>query len=587
VKLDTFLIAHNNQPLMTEGSSHGTTIPQKQNQSKPRRGRIHFSDQSSTLVPTACVLLLAALIMLPVFIRGFPAGFDAVRHYRWTAQFIDAIRDGALYPRWLPTANNGLGSPVPLYYPPLPFYVSAAFAVVMKDTLFGIELSCWLALALSGLGMFVLARPMMTANASFVAAAIYMAAPYHLLDLYQGATVSEFWSLAWIPFLLDALRRVVAAPKPRATGYLAIVYSMLLLTHVPVSFLVTLTLPVFALLLTRDLWALTRVALALGLGAGIAAIFVVPVIFETRYVGLFFKFDYRDYFLFEHLRVALTSTRFPKDSSLSSYLLDTELVAFATLALFGVSSVILWLTDREVLKWSATQKAVWLVTCGSFLMSTRLTAPIWKMVPGLSFLFYPWRWLVVATAGTAFFAASCTRMIQRYPSWRSLNITALALVIVFSLSVSALMVWRAPYDRAALEGGLGRRDAREYRPVWWDGQVREESWQSPAHIESGSCEVQAIDDVGIKQNYLVSAKAESVVTIRPLYFPGWIARVDGAKVQVAPSAEGNIQLTIEPGEHSVALSFEDTWPRTLGKLVSALSFACFVFLFMRPKNTPG
>jgi hypothetical protein len=58
-------------------------------------------------------------------------------------------------------------------------------------------------------------------------------------------------------------------------------------------------------------------------------------------------------------------------------------------------------------------------------------------------------------------------------------------------------------------------------------------------------------------------------------------------VQIAPSAEGNIQLTIEPGEHSVALSFEDTWPRTLGKLVSALSFACVVFLFMRPKNPPG
>jgi len=576
---------------MTEGPPDGTTIPQKQNQSKTRRRRIHFSGLSSTLVPTVCVLLLAVLIMLPVFIRGFPAGFDAVRHYRWTAHFIDAIRDGALYPRWLPTANNGLGSPVPLYYPPFPFYVSAAFGVVTKNILLGIELSCWLALALSGIGMFVLARPMMSSSASFVAAAIYMAAPYHLLDLYQGATVSEFWSLAWIPFLLDALRRVVAAPKQRAMGHLAFVYSMLLLTHVPVSFLVTLTLPVFALLLTRDLRALTRVALALGLGAGIAAIFVVPVIFETRYVGLFFKFDYRDYFLFEHLRVALTSTRFPKDSSLSSYLLDTELVAFATLALFGVSSVILWLTSRSD-QWApkrrATQRAVWVVTCGSFLMSTRLTAPIWKMVPGLSFLFYPWRWLVVATAGTALFAASCMRMIKRQPSWQSLNIAALALLIAFSLSVSALMVWRAPYDRAALEGGLARRDAREYRPVWWDGQVREESWQSPAHIESGSCEVQALDDAGIKQNYLVRASSESVITLRPLYFPGWVARVDGAKVQIAPSAEGNIQLTIEPGEHSLALSFEDTWPRTLSKLVSAISFACVVFLFIRrKKNAPG
>jgi hypothetical protein len=60
----------------------------------------------------------AALLLAPVFARGFPAAFDAVRHYRWTSQFIDALGDGALFPRWLPTANNAQGSPAVLYYPP-------------------------------------------------------------------------------------------------------------------------------------------------------------------------------------------------------------------------------------------------------------------------------------------------------------------------------------------------------------------------------------------------------------------------------------------------------------------------------------
>src|SRR6266581_4400441 len=103
----------------------------------------------------AGVLVLAAILMLPAFVQGFPAGFDAVRHYRWTSEFIDALRDGAIYPRWLPSANNGQGSPVPLYYPPLPFYVASAFSLVAGNTLRAIVLSCWLALALSGLTMYV------------------------------------------------------------------------------------------------------------------------------------------------------------------------------------------------------------------------------------------------------------------------------------------------------------------------------------------------------------------------------------------------------------------------------------------------
>src|SRR5437870_5370866 len=116
---------------MTEGSPGADADPQTQNQSEARAGlTVHIGNQSFDFLPYAGIVLLAAVVMLPVFVKGFPAGFDAVRHYRWTSQFIDAIRDGAFYPRWLPAANDGQGSPVPLYYPPLPFYVAAALSLV-------------------------------------------------------------------------------------------------------------------------------------------------------------------------------------------------------------------------------------------------------------------------------------------------------------------------------------------------------------------------------------------------------------------------------------------------------------------------
>src|SRR5690349_22579558 len=85
----------------------------------------------------AAIIIAATLLMTPVFVKGFPAAFDSVRHYRWTSQFIDALGDGAFFPRWLPTANNAQGSPAALYYPPLTFYAAAAFSLVTRDTLQG------------------------------------------------------------------------------------------------------------------------------------------------------------------------------------------------------------------------------------------------------------------------------------------------------------------------------------------------------------------------------------------------------------------------------------------------------------------
>ena len=558
---------------------------------------VHLNDQArrrsikQELIACAGILILATCIMLPVWVRGFPAGFDAVRHYRWTSQYIDALGDGALYPRWLPGANEGQGSPAIIYYPPLPFYVAAAFSFVTRNTLAGMSLSCWLALALSGLTMYAFSRSLGSPSLRFAAASLYMMAPYHLLDLYQGSTVSEFWSFVWVPLLLDAVRRASTAASLLGIAYLALGYALLVLTHVPVLLLTSLTLVVYALLLTRNLHALLRIAGGLVLGAGIAAIFLIPVLFETRYIKLFFKFDYKDYFLFEHLRAALTSPRFPSDGSPFTYLLDTDLIAAGLLALFLVSSLAIWMSRRTTEKGplsTAPYLLVMIVTAFSVSMTTRLTAPIWRITPGLSFLFFPYRWLVVASAGTALLAPLSVQMLMRARSWRVLHIAALAVVVIVNLAISALLILRAPVAPDGLVGSLSRRDTREYRPVWWDGQLQKEVWQNAALVESGDAVVRAIDETGIEQGYTVSAGTNSIIALRPLYFPGWVALVDGEKREIAPSAEGHIQLAIEPGEHTLTLRFEDTWPRTAGKVGSAVSLLIFfgILYRARPGVTP-
>src|SRR5438128_4118685 len=176
----------------------------------------------TNLIAAIVICAGATLIFLPIIIRGFPNGEDAYVHYRWAAEFKAAFGEGvSLYPRWLGLANNGAGSPTMLYYPPLPFFVTAAFDFLLGDTPRALSLSCWLATALAGAAMFVFSRRLVSPRWALAAALFYMAAPYAVFDLYQRSALSEYWAFAWLPLILDATCRVAERTGLRAIRAIA------------------------------------------------------------------------------------------------------------------------------------------------------------------------------------------------------------------------------------------------------------------------------------------------------------------------------------------------------------------------------
>ena len=550
----------------------------------------------SELLPAILIVIAATAALLPIFIAGFPKVGDAIKHYRWSSEFTAALQDGALYPRWFPNADHRMGSPLPIYYPPVPFYVAAAFNVITGNLLAAISLSCWLALTLSGLTMYAFSRLSLSRAPGVAAAIAYMLIPYHILDLYAGAALSEFWCFVWVPLLFYFIHRACGKSGWRSACWLALTYALLLQTHVPSLYLTSLMLPAFAVLLTRDWRKLMRVAVALFLGAGLSAIFIVPVLFERKYIQIdrvLLRCDYRQYFLFEHLGEAFKSILHPGGEP--DYSLQADLAAVGLLLLLVLVSLTLWQSgaaggqDDALISTPrrALVRATFTVTAISLFMSTRLSAPLYKIVPGLPFLLFPFRWLVITSAGTAMLTAAALRLSRRNVKWPSVFAAAFALLVIFNLAVSALAIARAPRKPDTLERRLSRREAPEYHPVWWGGESDSRFDQAPVVILSGNAEVQAIKPEGIKQSYIVTVGTESTLKFRPLYFPGWVARADGQPVEVRPGSEGNIELSMGPGEHSLTLSFEDTWPRKAGKTISALCvMALLLMLYSTRRATP-
>jgi hypothetical protein len=547
-----------------------------------KRLRITRRDQAAFLT----ILSLALLAMLPIFLRHFPKGHDAAWHYRWAIGFTNAIREGSLYPRWHAEANFGQGGPSLLYYPPLSFYAVAAFSAFVREPIAAIKLACWLALSLSGLTMYAFGRSFFSRGISLLAATVYMLSPYHLFDLYARSALSEFWAFAWVPLLLHAGRRACLEDEISAVPYLAISYALLILTNVPILFAATFVLLIYALCITRDLRRLLRFAAGMILGAGLAAIYAVPVIFERKYVNVSQIIGFnKDLFLFKNLSSVFNAPVAASGRGPEIFLTNSNWIAVSLLLLFALASLLTWREsgiDERVRFDRGTRRAIWVITAFSLLMSAWISLPLWRLIPAFSILQFPTRWLLVVTAGVSVMVAAAMSIATRSGKLRFIYAGVLATAIVFSLTISALTVARTPLNERWYKGRqLSNIETLEYHPVWWDGQPHDEFESAPVIVIGGDANVSAVDDAGSMQSYGVSANAESVLRFRTLYFPGWVARADDRAIAIEPSKEGNILVTIEPGEHTLTLSFEDTWPRTAGKLLSVVSFLTWLTILLQ------
>lgn len=279
------------------------------------------------------------------------------------SEFVRAIGEGAVYPRWFSGAYEGRGSPVMFYYPPAPFYAVAASYVLVGEPLLAMALGCWLALALSGLTMYLFSRSLLSRSESLIAAGFYITAHYHLFGFYQRSAQHEFWAFAWVPLLLHGIYRVSAEDDWRGAPYVAIGYCLLLMTHLPTSLIVSLVIPVYALLLTRRAWRLVRMAAALALGAGMASVFLLPFLLEKGYlkpIGTKSAIQRYDAgFLLENLGFSFSQIPLPSSGNFYLFVSAGNWMLAGFLLLVAVST---WLVWNSEFKRNNLVRGVWAIT---------------------------------------------------------------------------------------------------------------------------------------------------------------------------------------------------------------------------------
>jgi len=225
--------------------------------------------------PYLAIAAFALLLVLPAILAPLKLHDSFWIDWVWTDQFAGQLREGNLYPRWLPASHDGLGAPVFYYYPPLAFYVSGLLAALGLTPYAAIVATFALAFAGAGAAMYRWARGW--TDHPLPAALFYMAAPYHLADFYGRGALAETCAIALIPLLALGLRRVA---EGKSMTLAAIAYGAMIATHLPLALLAGLFLiaPYVLVLARGRLRPLLAFAPPLAIGIALSAIYLLPAL---------------------------------------------------------------------------------------------------------------------------------------------------------------------------------------------------------------------------------------------------------------------------------------------------------------------
>src|SRR4051812_38568451 len=162
-------------------------------------------------LPWFAILTAAAALTIPAALTAPRTNDSFWIDWVWLDQFAEQLRQGILYPRWLPLSHGGLGSPVFYYYPPLAFFLGSIFSLAGLTPYASLIAAFFAAYALSGVAMYAWLRN--AAPRPLLGAMAYVVAPYHAFNFYSRGAIAETLATALLPFVMIGIRRLARGER--------------------------------------------------------------------------------------------------------------------------------------------------------------------------------------------------------------------------------------------------------------------------------------------------------------------------------------------------------------------------------------
>jgi hypothetical protein len=532
--------------------------------------------------PLLAIAAAAFAVEIPFFFFGTPSGHDVEFHlYSWL-EVLAQWKQGIFFPRWASLAHFGYGEPRFIFYPPASWTLGAVLSSIFPWTIVS-SVYIWLVLLAAGVSMFVLARRWFSRRDAIFAAVLYAVNPYHLVIVYWRSAFAELLASCLVPLLLLLVLKA-ADEGWRALAPLSLVLAATWLTNAPAAVMIHYSLALLVVILAwqrRSGRILLVGAAAVALGACLAGFYLFAAIYEQKWVTI---------------AEAVSAGSRPQDNFLFIHTTDADHDAFNRIVSWvAMLEIVLTLGAAWAAKaWRASKRGLWnallawALACSVVMFP--VTAVLWRFLPKLQFMQFPWRWLLCLSMVFTIFV---TVGVRKW--WVRAAICLTAILLIATAWHRIQPPWwdqaadlREMQDNMASDGS-GYEGTDEYTPVGAEPSAVDKDARQAVVVGGAHAAIRILHWGAESKVFTADMSAPDQLALRLFRYPAWKVEVNGRVVETAArEGTGQMVIPVEAGMNRVQITFMRTWDRSLGGWVSVVALiAMLVWILVARRRASG
>jgi len=551
----------------------------------------------STLLFLAAITVLCTVALRDLVRTGYFESHDGVIHVMRLTHFDEALKSGQFPVRWLSTWSGGYGSPVFNFIWPLPYYVAALIHWTGFSYAASIKLILLASFVLSGFTFYLFFYEISRNRfAAFAGSMLYLWAPYRFTDIFIRGAVGEATSFLFLPLVLWIVHVGSRSEKRSVSPFWGVVIALFIFTHNIMAVLGIGFMVLYAVWLTvknkLSYQFLRSVIWVVGIGCGIAATYWLPAVVEQSYTRLssYLSGSYGMHFvplpaLFNSAWKYAYAAPWSQEHSMSFQ------VGLVHWLLFFLSLIFLPL----VYKYHKQMRPV--VNHGIFFLITAvvlilmITTPtgewLYRFIPQLSFLNYPWRLLEIMTFALSVVGATLVAIIGKGQKLAgiALVITLIYINLPISRIVSQSLTYSDQEYYQLIRTNTGFLPDSEFLPPGYEfhtllkergDKKNKDLVEFVDNNNNGNLHTDTLSPLHFKTSVITSEP--QLVRINQFFFPGWQVKVNANLVEITKDEFGLMQIALPAGSNTVEVAFQNTWERTVANVVSGGSVVILLLI---------
>ena len=235
------------------------------------------------ILPPLLLVIICLFYLVPLTRNGFYRSHDGEAHVARFAAYYKAYKDGQIPPRWAGDLNFRYGSPLFIFYYPLPGTIASVIHALGISLESSFKYIMVFAFVLAPLAFYAWSSLLVGRSIAFVGSLLYGFAPYHFLDLYVRGDVAEILSFVFVPLVFLYIEKSKTHSHLKYIFIGSICYALLILSHNAVSLMFSPVFLAYSFMQKKRRGVVSCILLLLA-GLSLASFFWLPALVEGQFV---------------------------------------------------------------------------------------------------------------------------------------------------------------------------------------------------------------------------------------------------------------------------------------------------------------